>query len=635
MHLTKILFTLLLLSGITSGQFLRDSLSFVVSNYQQKNVFSTFDKQLNTYNLNTGVTYNYQYNRYYFGIKENFNSSIVKSGTKSIKDDQQLSMLGEYQYSEKFKTGVLFSSYLFSDDRKLEINKASSTLSSIYAKIEPLPYLKLIPFIGYSQNQQIAETDNGLIYGTEALLDNFSTDDFQIYSSLNFRNEDIFPRRNLLRNISISALNNFDNSFRNLINGGYSELRKDFYFEADSITSSFFNIQSNIQTRTERNYLLEDLFEYKDPESDIGFEFAGRVGWRDISRNNKYLSAETVNASLFNTNIQEFRIELSSSVLYSNDFFNGKLKIALNEREEKHTIEDVENLSEILLEDRKDQETRKNNNSQIVNLIFTGDIKLSGVDNISFSIFHRKLVYDTPSEENNDDRDELLSIFRTVYTRKFSSVFTYFLNFEGSINHIVYIFAERSSNNNIRRILKLSSGGWYNSSSFKNNLEAEVSANYTVYDFEDLQPNFQSYSFRQFAIRDSSSYQFSKRFKSDVVGYLKYSEQGDFNWNEFSGKPQRYLQEYYLEPKIFTIFGDLNIGTGLRYFNLTTFSYADINTRVKSTEYNSIGPIADIIWNIDQKLNLKIYGWYEFIRPENGKNRENVNLSVRMNWNIY
>jgi len=75
------------------------------------------------------------------------------------------------------------------------------------------------------------------------------------------------------------------------------------------------------------------------------------------------------------------------------------------------------------------------------------------------SVFHRKLRYDTPSEINFDDRDELLTIARIQYERKINAIFTAFINTEASLNKTVYIFKERSSNNNINRIIKLSGGG--------------------------------------------------------------------------------------------------------------------------------------------------------------------------------
>ena len=72
------------------------------------------------------------------------------------------------------------------------------------------------------------------------------------------------------------------------------------------------------------------------------------------------------------------------------------------------------------------------------------------------------------------------------------------------MNHIVYIYAEESANNNINRILRLSTGGTYSGANVSSTNSFEVSANYTVYDFEDLVPNYQSYSFRQFTAMDSS-----------------------------------------------------------------------------------------------------------------------------------
>ena len=150
-------------------------------------------------------------------------------------------------------------------------------------------------------------------------------------------------------------------------------------------------------------------------------------------------------------------------------------------------------------------------------------------------LFHRKLKYDTQSDENFDDRDELLSILRLYYVKGITPFFDLFFNLEGSLNKTVYLFAERSSNNNTRRVIKFSGGGDYKIGILRSKNEAIVSANYTVYDFEELNPNLSSFSFRQLYLKDSTQVKLSK----NVVKI--------FLWNSNSGITNLYFHYFIFE----------------------------------------------------------------------------------------
>jgi hypothetical protein len=249
------------------------------------------------------------------------------------------------------------------------------------------------------------------------------------------------------------------------------------------------------------------------------------------------------------------------------------------------------------------------------------------------SLLQNKLRYDTQSQENFDDRDELLSIVRLRYTRQFTPFFLGFINAEGTLNHIVYIFSERSSNNNINRIIRLEAGGNYSGKNISSLNSFEVSANYTVYDFESLNPASRSFSFRQFTAVDSTRIILSRKLFFHVYGYLKLSEQGDFRWSSFSTRPARYLREIFSEPKITFKYYDLYLSLGARYFSLNNYSFKG-KEKIKSSGYSSIGPVVDIILLMNGRLYLKLYGWYEFITISNDTGREQANLSFVMNWNF-
>ncbi|KAB2838256.1 MAG: hypothetical protein F9K45_11585, partial [Melioribacteraceae bacterium] len=179
-------------------------MSFFLSSYKNKVLFSVFDKQLNTYNLNSLFNYNISSQKFFIGVSEEFRSTIVKSNTKNIKDEQYLSLIGEYGLSESFKMGGLINNNIYSDDRSLAINKTSNLHTTLFAKYNPVKELNFIPFIGYSENNQVGESDNGIIYGTDALLEGYSIDEFNFQSSFKLQNEDIAPRKNTLRSINLN-----------------------------------------------------------------------------------------------------------------------------------------------------------------------------------------------------------------------------------------------------------------------------------------------------------------------------------------------------------------------------------------------------------------------------------------------
>jgi hypothetical protein len=619
-------------SQIVLGQLGKDSLNYSLRFFNDRSLLNTFEKQLNTYNFNTIFSHNFVSDDFYFGVKENFKSTIINSSSKNIKDEQYFWAIGQYTFNDRLKTGILFNSDIYSDDRQIALNKASLLTSTFFAKYSPEKKIEITPFGGFSQNEQIGQKDNGYVYGTEANIDNYSLGDFELSSLLKFQNEDISPRKNTYRLVNFDINSSLEQTLLNTISANYSQQRKDFYFSADPVTTSEFNITNNIQSRTESSYYIQDRIRIVPQSSPLSIDMQGRVAWRGIDRNTRYISLSNIANTNYDTRIEESRLEFTSGADYVTENTNLAFRFSFSERDEKHTPEKSSDLNSLVYDERLQLETQKNNNSQLTNISLSGKINLSNSDKLTLSLFHRKLKYDTPSDANFDDRDELLSIGRIMYEKEFSPFFRVFVNLEGNINKIVYIFAERSSNNNIKRILKFSSGGLITNGNFSSNNSAEVSANYTVFDYEELNPNFRSYSFRQLALRDSSSFRFTRKIRLFFTGYLKFSEQGDFKWSNFTSNPVRYLSEQYAEPKIFYDYQELSLGVGIRYFSLSTFNYLNGTEKNKISDYSSIGPLSEISYMVGERIVLKIYGWYEFIKTDDKANREMVNLSMRLSY---
>jgi hypothetical protein len=628
----KKIFLLIILSYVfAEAQTHQDSISFFIIPEKQNILQTRFEKQLSTYYLNSGVDFTGLSGKVYYGLHENYHSTFIKSTLdKNIRDEHSFLLNTGYHLDSAVDLRLSVSNIILSDDRKIEINQASVSNAIFLTRLTPYNRISFSPFAGYSNNRQKLENDYGAVYGMGGMLDRLTFTDLTVSSEFLFRNEDISPRKNYNRFFNLNALNAFSSNFENNLNFRYGESRKDFYYDADSVTSARFNIRNNIQSRTESNYLLQNYLFYSRFLDIFILDVTGRVNWRTIDRNTRYKLFET-GSTIFDTDINELRMEVESGISYFSEIHRTSLKFMLNQRDEKHLVKANPEIPSPLYEIRSDQEKRKNNTSVRVAVTLNSDINISRKDKISLSLLQNKLRYDTPSPDNFDDRDEILSIGRVRYSRFLNPFFEFFTSLEGTYSHIVYIFSEQSSNNSVNRILKLNSGGVYRGKNFSSTNSFEVSANYTIYDFEDINPNYRSFSFRQFTASDSSVVRLGKGFGLFFGGYIKLSEQGDLKWKSFSTRPNRYLEELYAEPKLLYNTKIMAFAAGMRFFSLKTFRYVS-NVKNINSKYASNGPVAEVQLFLNNSLRTRFFGWYEFIRLEDTMKRDQVNMNLDVEW---
>jgi hypothetical protein len=610
-----------------------DTLEFIKLIPPINNLSTKLDKQLNTYYLNSHLLFYKSVDNVTLKLAENYNSTFIRSTQKSIRDEQLLGLMGDYQVSPVYKIGAAVNSNILSDSRKIEINQASTSDVSVFTEFRPADELFIAPYYGYEINRQIGEKDFGAVYGGEGALPAFKLADLSFSSEAKFRNEDISPRKNALRYLKLNIANNFYPDVSNNLMANYYQNRKDFYFPADSITNAQFDVVNNIQSRIETGYAMADQLQNNNFLNLFALNLRGAVNWRSIDRDTRYRSTEVNSPSIFDTKINELKFELESVASYKSDSFNGAFRVLYSERNEQHITKNFDSINPIFFEQRSDLESQKNNNSTRISASLLGGVNFSKTDNLIFSLFQNKLRYDTPSQENFDDRDELLSIIRIRYSKILNPFFEAFANIEGTQSHTVYLFSEKSSNNNINRVLSLKTGGIYSGKIFTSLNSFEVSANYTVYDFENISPNFKSFSFRQYTASDSTVLRIGQKMALAHKGYVKLSEQGDLNWQKFSSKPTRFLQEIYSEPKIIVYYLGAQFALGLRLFELYTYNYKE-EVKVIESKYFSIGPLSDISMIVADRLLLKILGWYEFITINDIKQTQQANLTMELSWNF-
>ena len=631
LKLTFIFASLFLINNISLAQTRVDSLEYL-GRYLKADLFNTrFDKLLNTFNLNSQFQLVQDLDNWLIRVNENFNSSYIRSDNNNTRDEQHLNLNFKYAFNKSIYLGLLGSSSLLSDNRSLGINESAVNYATLYSELRPIDELRIDPFGGYSSNRQIGINNNGPVYGIEGLLNKLQLSDIEINSELRFRNEDVLPRRNLIRFYGLSVANDFDRGVSNIIQTKFTQSRKDFYLNFNSNTSDQISLNPDLQSRTETAYVLQDRLFYDEFLSLFSLDLTGGLNWRRIDRDTRFQSIDQVNNTNYDTKIEELRLEVDAVTRYTSKNLNFALRVNYSERDEKNSPKRYDGISEVLFDQQTERETQKNNNSVRAILALTGNYRISNRDFLTFSLYQSKLKYDTPSPLNDDDRDELLSIVKLGYILKFNPYLSAFVNIEGTYGHTVYIFASRSSNNNQNRIIKLKAGGDYNGSVISSFNSFEVSANYTVYDFEDLTSNYQSFSFRQFTAIDSTTINLIDDVSFFNYSYLKLSEIGDFRWNNFTSRPTRFLKELYLEPRLVLNKKNSIFSAGLRFFLLDTYGYNN-SIKILESDYISIGPIALIDLQLWQKLDLIFRGYYEFISNTNSLRKEQISLAIQVNW---
>ena len=114
--ITKILLLLFVQSFLLPYQTYSqttDGLELIRSAPLNSYLLTRFNKQLSTYNLNTRLEFIQDWENFNIRLKENFNSTFIKSTEKSIRDEQLFALQNSYRFNERFSIGLGINSNIY------------------------------------------------------------------------------------------------------------------------------------------------------------------------------------------------------------------------------------------------------------------------------------------------------------------------------------------------------------------------------------------------------------------------------------------------------------------------------------------------------------------------------------------
>lgn len=562
-------------------------------------------------------------------IDERFVRTLIESGTPNVRDDQNIALTVRRRLGAGIDAVVRSSSFLFSDDRSVGLSNLATHRVLGGIAWTPTSALLLQPMAGWSFDMQQGVRDNGFAWGADALLSPLALGSTSVAASASLLREQLTPRAISEHRALIGIVSPLGEAGANRLSGSWRESGRDFYLAFDSLLFSRLGVEHPVESRTERVLAVADQLEVA-----FGRAFFMRGGIEASSRSVRKSQRHRVPESttpVFDSHLDEFRIAMNAQLRYeSQGGVRSELRAEYGEREETYGVDRHAGANEIAWLRQQRLEDGKNNSIAQSQLAASLLVPVTGDDTLSAAFSTVKLVYDTPAESNVDDRDELVLMGALRWVRRISPVLRVHAAADMSLRHTVYIFAERSANNTWNRVLRFSPGLELRLPGFITRLNTEVTANYTVYDFEALNPSLTSYALRQLAVADTMLVRVAGRIWFDARVHVRIYERGQLFWNSFRLRPLSSFDERSVALMLTWDGETIAASTGLRVFHQTRYTYDKAVWREDGT-LESLGPVCSLRMR-EGGLELRAEGWYQITRQSGAGTVTTPNISMGIAW---
>jgi len=591
-----------------------------------------FERNLNTYLWGLKADYAARDTDFAIDLHDRFSSSLIIQDQNSFRDEQTFWLNTSRALNSRIALAMEASSFVQSDNQSLGVSDAALHSGLLGISARPLPELTISPLAGFRYDRQQDQADQGLEYKLLSQLDTVDVDGYETDASMRLDVSSLSPRYYRNNGAQVFFQKDFQEGSLDSLRFQWSNNRWDFYVPADTLIEQDFNTSYNIRSRVDEIFNVSNSLHY-GAGNNLSAVVQTLVESRSISNTYRYKALEEPEFIPYDVVVQEQQLEGGLDINYLDiNTFAASVGIKLSEREERHVLQKISGVDRDIQQNKAEEEEQLDNVARRTTLRGALTVPVSSSDLVSFESSAGILRYDTPDSVNTDDRDELLINLAGHETHRWNDYLEATLDLETTLNHIVYLFSDRSANNNWNRIFRLSPSLIYTPDpSFRMVNVFEVLANYTVFDFETIVPTVKSYSYRQFAFLDTTLYDISSRTGLDLFFQLRLYERGELSWSEFSESPQQYFREATFSPAFrYTIEKRLKCAVGFRSFAQNRFTY-EAGTRVPDGNYFSYGPTTTIIVMLSESSRLEVQGWKEFQQETNAPTREvsNVTMSVK------
>ena len=575
---------------------------------------------LNTESWEGGFVYQKSFfSHYQLRMYESFLSSRLRvpPADDKWKDRQSLLMEFSRRLTDKISMSLLGSGLVFSDKQSGYQNDMRTHLLGIGAAYTGTK-VHVPVFIGMKDDRRFEQTDRGVNYRIGIGLPQFNLAEYHNRLQADYEADDLNRRKNNSLSISYFVHRQFYAETSDSLRLNLSRRRRDYYVSDSGI----------IESRDENSQEAENLLTYGIGEGML-CTFKGAISSRrlKISLMNgpqKGLRRERRDFNL--SGIVRFRMIRSS--------FRGDVSFGYIGGEQKYAY--TEEVTPSPYPTTYFLSTPDNRNTYTT-LSMQVEWRFLPNDSLYFASHLQRFRYDTPDSENFDDRDELRFWLDIHEIHRFSPELSLKTALHLNLHHFVYIFGEKSADNNWTRILRASSTiRWHPSPYFRLSQSAEVLANYVEYDFESYFSSVRSFLYRKFRFEDSTWVAFTSRTSLRLTYRLELDENGKLIWD-------RWLEQKLLDRCSHTLTLSLDhrpwrgfqITPGYTFFSRQGYRYdrgtATSQKKVRTQYFQSHGPFMEIVY-VSDRLRFVVDAGTVATKTLHADKQIYTRIEFKMNW---
>ena len=583
--------------------------------------FLGYRQQFNNYVWQFNGSHSQSTQRWRINFAEQFHSSMLLLGAKEgkWKDDQNLKFDVSYLLHPALSLQTQMTSLVFNDKQSGLNNDIRTHLGSVGLEYTPGSRVAARASAGPKWDVRLNQYDAGLNYNLEVQAKDINLQDYS--NDLQFKFEqDRFPvRRNHDLNLHYLVKREFTPGTSDSLNITTSDRRVDNYLSAagdiESLREGIKGLTNNLSYHIARgmDFKVRSSLLFKN----VQVSYAGpAVQQKERRRNDQRINNEI-----------GFLIKRHSYRAYTLlSYWTQQQRYDIRAQDPKSPFSG------------RTAFITPDNESNRLNLVALAGIRLSAADSLYGYFSTSRFQYDTPDTNNFDDRDELRMNSRLVYAHYFSPFLKAEMQVTLNLYHMVYIFGERSADNNWNRILRFSPViSFTPNEDFRFHQAFEVLANYVDYDFENPQVQTKSFVFRKFALNDSLQWHVTGRSAVFLDYRLQMEENGQLLWDAWAERVllSRHNQWFHLSWK-YTLKKGLTVAPGYTYYRRDEWRHRSdafgVDVREKAGTHLSHGPVLRFSYAVSQKLHILFDGVRYKVQPIGQNDYYTNTLELSMTW---
>ena len=482
---------------------------------------------------------------------------------------------------------------------------------SLYGGVSysPIPEVEITPVVGYSWDYRSRVLDQGFTPAIQIRSEYDWGDGLTMRTNALVRAKYINPRHQ--RNIMISS--QWAKTFGPLagvsfeLEGGSNEMD-------DYQSGSIEKIKAD--TLSGRFGLQYQLFEGMFWESDNHFIYTRRkFDYELFTASNPEFNDLAFAQTLWRTR---------QKVSYSRKNLEGYFTYEYQSLGRRYELDNSMDLPGTEFNRLREREQQKDYFRNLTRLEMRLNYRLNPRQKFSLIGTNRYLQYDTPSETNFDDHDELNYTLSSEWGASWSRKFSTRYKLIGSVRRYAFLFRERSQDNYTQRSLRMEFDyRWQASNKLSLRGSQFIYVTYNVKDFEDR--NLTDRSTRNLESRFSMRYRSGRKFTSELSAYRKEIHISYLNWERFSETTLDTTTTYIIEQtnqleikspspnaRLYFDFGYKHFSQ-FRFQNTSMTSLENILTPINLHIRNhQTGPVTGLRFLHRKPANAEFTIWWQF-----------------------